>query len=245
MRLGKTPAREDARTLRMAKYLVGPVTIPPPDADWSSPVNNWRMFGNDVVGCCTRAAQGHAIQTWEAPKDVAPSDTSILSAYSAISGYDPGVPATDRGANMLDALNDWRKVGLDGHRIHGYVKLDAGDRSHVMATIQMFGGIYVGAQLPRATQGRDVWIASSRLSRPEEYLPGSWGGHTFWVAGYSQAGIVVVSWGRLFHASWQWWIDYVDEAYAVLGQDWADEGRPAPSGLDLSALRADLSALGA
>lgn len=226
----------------MASYLQGPVA--PPDADWRSGVSHWRMFGNDTVGCCTRAAQGHAIQSWSASAgfpDAAPSDLAILDAYSAISGYVRGQASTDRGANMLDAMNDWRKRGLDGHRIHGYVKIDAGSRAHVSASISLFGGVYVGAQMPIASRDRDIWIAPARGSEP--YRPGSWGGHTFWVPAYTVAGLVAISWGRVFTISWQWWLDYVDEAYAILGAEWADERRPSPSGFDLTSLRRDLARL--
>lgn len=246
--LGKTPARHDPRTLRMSKYLTGPIANVLSDEDWSRGAVKWRMFRNDLLGCCTRAAQGHAVQTWlkaTGSQDAPPDDAAIVEAYSRASGYVPGDPSTDQGCNMLDALTDWRKNPLGGHRIHSFVKLSAGDRSHLMAAIQMFGGVYVGAQLPRACQDRDVWIAAARTSRDGEYAPGSWGGHCFWSPGYTPAGVLIVSWGQLVCCSWQWWLDYVDEAYAVLGAKWADEGRPAPSGFDLATLRADLAMLDA
>jgi hypothetical protein len=244
--LGKLPSRHDPRTLRMSKYLTGPVTPAPSSRAWAPEWLRWRMFGNDKIGCCTVAAQAHIIQLWGAASgfnDIAPADADVDVAYRAISGYD-GTPDTDRGAVMVDALNRWRKFGLGGHKIYSYVKLDAGDRAQIMAAINLFGAVYLGAQLPMAIRGRPVWTApGNQAMHHAEWRVGSWGGHTMASHGYSSSGIFLATWAETVHASWQWLMDYCDEMYVVLGPEWADENRPSPGGFTLDALRADLARL--
>lgn len=232
----------------MAKYLTGPVTPAPSSRAWAPDWLRWRMYQNDKIGCCTIAAQGHLTQLWGAASqgfnDIGPSEAEVITAYRAISGYDPRDPASDRGANMLDALNHWRKVGVGSHKIYSFVKLDSGDRSQIMAAINLFGGVYLGAQLPEACKGRPVWTAPGNAVKDrQDWQPGSWGGHAMASTGYTGAGIFLVSWGETMHASWQWLIDYVDEIYAVLGPEWVDEKRPSPGGFTLDALRNDLAAV--
>lgn len=246
--LGKLPSRHDPRTLKMAKYLTGPVEPAPSSRAWSPSWLKWRMYLNDKIGCCTIAAQGHITQVWGAAtgfNDVGPTEAEVVEAYSAVSGYTPSDPLTDRGANMIDALNHWRKVGVGGHKIHSYVKIDSGDKSQIMAAINLFGAVYVGAQLPSVCRGRPIWTApANKHMHEEQWRIGSWGGHAMASHGYTGSGVFLTTWGETIHASWQWIIDYVDEMYAVLGPEWVDVGRPSPGGFTLEALREDLARLG-
>lgn len=247
--LGKLPSRHDPRTLRMSRYLTGPVTPAPSSRAWAPEWLRWRLYRNDKIGCCTIAALGHITQLWGAASgfnDIGPTEDEVISAYRAISGYDPERPETDRGANMLDALNHWRKNGVGSHKIYGYVKLDAGDRAQIMAAINLFGAVYVGAQLPKAIQGRPVWTAPGNATmHREEWLPGSWGGHAMASHGYTGSGIFLATWGETMHASWQWLMDYCDEIYAVLGAEWADEKHASPGGFTMDVLREDLQRVAA
>lgn len=242
--LGKLPSRHDPRTLRMSKYLTGSVSPAPPERDWTNGLKRWQMYCNDQIGCCTIAAQGHLIQSWGAASgfpDAGLSEREVIDAYAAISGYVPGHPETDRGAVMLDALNHWRKVGVGGHKIHAYVKIDAGSRTHLMSAINLFGGVYLGCQLPLASRDRELWVAAPFSSYNGSWRAGTWGGHAVASPGYTASGIFIVTWGQLIHASWQWIIDYVDEAYAIIGPEWADEEKTSPGGFALNTLREDLA----
>lgn len=247
--LGKLPSRYDPRTLRMAKYLTGPVTPAPSSRAWAPEWLKWRLYCNDRIGCCTVASIGHILQVWGAASgfnDIGPSDNEVLDAYAAISGWERDKPDTDRGANVLEALNYWRRVGVGGHKIYSYVKLDVGDRAQIMAAINLFGVVYVGAQLPERVKGAPVWVATDnrQMSQPE-WRPGSWGGHAMASHGYTGSGVFLASWGETIHASWQWLADYSDEIYTVLGPEWADETRKSPGGFTLEALREDLAAVSA
>jgi hypothetical protein len=129
-RLGKKPPRVDSRTLQLAKYLrvcatdlvqkgtgLPEATAPshvlapaPASIDWTAKISSWPMMANDTLGDCTCAAAGHMIECWTANLGDAftPTNTQIIAAYSATSGYVPGDPATDKGAVELDVLNYWR-----------------------------------------------------------------------------------------------------------------------------------------
>lgn len=189
----------------------------------------WRMFCNDRVNCCTRSAQGHLHQIWG---DSVPSDQEILEAYGAISGY----PDRDRGATMLDALNHWRKFGIGGRKIFAYLKIHASDRTQVAFGIQNFGGVYAGCQLPRASLKKDIWTSSSSSIVQNDFVPGSWGGHALTAVEFSGSGLKVVSWGRTFLVSWQWWLDYVDEAYVIADQEDKLRSRHLQTGRLIAAL---------
>lgn len=243
--LGKLPSRHDPRTLKMSKYLTGPVEPAPSSRAWAPEWLRWRLYQNDKIGCCTIAAIGHILQLWGAAtgvNDGGPNDQEVIVAYSSVSGYDPRQPETDRGANMLDALNYWRQIGVGSHKIYSYVKLDAGDRSQIMAAINLFGAVYVGAQLPLASQAMHVWTAPGNTNmHHEEWRGGSWGGHAMACTGYTGSGVFLTSWGETRHASWQWLIDYCDEIYTALGPEWSDEKRASPGGFTLDKLREDLT----
>ena len=142
MKLGKKASKQDHRNLKLSSYLS--ILPPVPTAcDWSHNIINWGMMRNDTVGDCTCAGGGHLIMGWtaNASTEVIPSDTDILAAYSAITGYNPNDPNTDQGANELDVLNYWRQTGIAGHKIGAYVQLNASDIPHVKTAIYLFGVI--------------------------------------------------------------------------------------------------------
>lgn len=244
--LGKRPPRIDARTLKFARYLTpAQVPAPPPLRDWVDHTHPFDVLGNDTIGDCAFAAQAHLIQCFTAANDRTSSirTADVLGAYSAVAGYEPGKPETDRGTVMLDALSYWRKTGIAGHKIGAYVQLEIANRMEIESAINLFGGIYVGVALPTAAKSQTIWDVAPSVPHDRTYDPGSWGGHAVACPGYSRTGLVFVTWGKLKIATWEWLATYADEIYAVLGEDWVSEAHPAPNGFDLEQLRTDLAAL--
>lgn len=257
-KLGKLPPRQDHRTLCLAHYLGAKRALPtpPPIVDWNTHIaaTELGMMQNDQVGNCAYAAQAHAVQTWTANSRsmVTVSDDAVIDAYK-VTGYVPGDSSTDRGTIMLDALNQWRKDGIGGHKIAGYVKVDHHNLLHVRIAVLLFGGLYVGAQLPLSAQDTSKpWIGRRGKLHGDD-VPGSWGGHALWKCRATSSGPMApmtpggrfVTWGAYQPYDWQWWLNYTDEAYAVFGYDWLNAARVAPNGLDVLALEDDLAALGA
>jgi hypothetical protein len=67
VKLGKAPAREDPRTLKLAHYLLEEALPPPPQRTLRrKKVSDWPMYGNDQYGDCVFAGAGHEIQLWTA-----------------------------------------------------------------------------------------------------------------------------------------------------------------------------------
>lgn len=240
-KLGKQASVFDERTLRLAKYIKPGLPVPPSQTDFSIPVKDWGMMLNDKIGDCTVAAGGHSIQQWtaNATKQITPSDESILSAYKAISGYVPGHPETDNGANMLDVLKYWRKSGIADRKIGAFASVEPTNFNHVRAAIWIFGGAYLGLNLPKSAQKQEVWDVPAGGPRGPG-RPGSWGGHAVNVAGFGPKGLLIVTWGALKWMSWEFLKAYGDEIYAIISEDFLVEGKTPNNGFDMETLKTDL-----
>lgn len=240
--LGRRPPVLDPRTLRLAKYLRD-VPAPPPARDWSERLpRELDLYRNDQIGVCGVASAAHLQSLWASQHDVqfAAGTGDVLEAYRTISGYD-GRPETDRGTDMLSVCRYWRTHGIAGRRIRAFVKLDHDDPLQIRIALNLFGGVYAGASLPRfVTDPAALWDAPS--SRPRgDAAPGSWGGHAMAAVAYSRTAVCFVTWGRRKWATWPFWLAYVDECYAIVDDAWVREGILAPNGFDLEALLADLA----
>jgi hypothetical protein len=240
MRLGRKPHRHDDRTLRLARY-VDATKLPaaPPHFRNSSPVKSWPMYKNDTLGDCTCAAAGHMVQAWtaNASSEIDVTDKDVVAAYDRVNG------GVDEGAVELDVLKMWRNVGVGGHKIGAYVAIDLQDADQLKDAVYIFGGVYIGVELPVSAQpaGRDWRMTHDGLHGPG--APGSWGGHAIPIVDYDRYGLTVVSWGQLLRMSWAFYRNYCDEAWAIISTDFLDDSGHAPLGFDLDQLNEDLAAL--
>lgn len=247
VKLGRTASRSDPRTLRLAKYLAGNVAPAPESFNWSNNVATWPMFANDRVGDCTCAEAAHHLELWSAAGahfEDSISDQDVLTAYSAISGYNSTTGANDNGAQLLDVLKYWQNTGVAGHKIDSYVQVDPTNHEHVKIAISQLGGLVGGVALPLAAQsfGAAQWPAPP-VNPAGDWAPGSWGGHAVYVVDYTADGPTVVSWGRLYVVAWAFWDAYFDEAWAAVSTDFLNAAGIDPQGLNLAALRIDLNNL--
>lgn len=246
MKLGKAHPRHDPRTLQLKKYLRAEALPPPPaSVDWGAKIKAWPMMRNDTVGDCTCAAAGHLIQEWtaNASSEVILSDDAVLAAYSAITGYNPMTQANDTGAVELDVLNYWRQTGIGNHKIEAFVALELRNTDHVKSALNIFGGCYIGLALPAIAQQQDVWDVPPGGPIGRQGEPGSWGGHAVPVIGYDSKGLSLVTWGAVKRMTWEFWMAYCDEAYAILSPDWLTSAQKSPAGIDIVTLRQDLNQL--
>ena len=106
-----------------------------------------------------------------------PTEQQVLAAYSAVTGYDPDNPETDRGAYLSDGLNYWRKNGIATDKIGAYVKVNHRIRTNMMAGLYLFGALYTGFMLP-ATIDHQIennlpWDVVDPSLRGDS-APGSW-----------------------------------------------------------------------
>jgi hypothetical protein len=238
--LGKLAVRTDVRTLSLGRYIDG-ARLPSPPAvfDETSGVDSWPMYANDRIGDCTTAAAAHMIEAWTAAGRGLPVEIpegAVLDAFDHVKLTDP--LTGEEGAVELDVLRYWRATGIGGHRIGAYARVAVHDQLLVHTASWLFGGLYIGLQMPLTAQAQAVWDWTGSLSGPA--LPGSWGGHAVDVVRYDRNGLTVVTWGRLQELTWSFWERYCDEAYCILSDDFLKEGN-APNGFDLAALEADLA----
>jgi len=212
-------------------------------------IKAWGMMENDQIGDCTCAAAGHLIMEWTAnsgKKMVTPTDKQIVAAYSAITGYNPSTGANDNGAAEIDVLNYWRQSGIAGHKIGAYAALEPSNHNHVMDSVYLFEGCYIGVQLPISAQAQvqnhQPWSVPPGGTTGDG-KPGSWGGHAVPVVSYDARGVTVVTWGALQVMTWSFWEAYCDEAYAILSTDYLTGKKENPQGFSLTELQADLADL--
>jgi len=248
LHLGKLKVRHDRRTLRLCNYRLPTLPPPPASVDYSGAVSPWLMLRNDACGDCTVAAALHLSMLWDAlsgrPAFV-PGDDSAISAYSAITGYNPTTGANDNGAVEIDVLNYWRNVGIGGKTIAAYAAVNWLREDRLQQAIFAFKGVYTGVSLPLSAQGQvgGVWdVVDPSLSG--DSAPGSWGGHALPAVSYSQADgtYKFITWGAVQTATSAWVKAYVEECYACASAEQLDpnEGK-SPDGYDLATLAADLA----
>lgn len=245
MKFGKHPRRSDYRTLRFHDYLTDAIPAPPASCDvvarvlaelavsgsTESIAGLFPMDGNDQYGDCTIAAAAHATTVWHAltGRHYVSHAATVEHAYFALTGGD------DTGLVELDVLNHWRHHSMTGEKILAYAKVDPHNHDHVKQAIALFGGAYLGFQVQEAA------LDDFDAGRPWTPGPLTNDGHAVYVVAYDATTVTVLTWGATQKATWGWWDECVDEAYAIVPGDAKKTGF-AP-GYDLAQLETDLQAI--
>lgn len=245
MKLGKAPARKDKRTLQFSRYATTQALKTPSSAHWGHGLP-FGMLGNDQYGDCVEAAYAHMLQIWitRAGGSFTPDSTSVLNAYSALTGFSPGNPNTDRGTDMLSAANYWRAAGMNGHEIDAFLEVSPLRATDVKDAAYYYGGVNIGLQLPLAAQDQSSSEGTWTVSTGPGSVAGSWGGHCVPVCGFDKNTLWVVTWGYIQAMTWDFFTTYCDEALVFLSHDWIENTGKSPSGLAWGVLMADLANLG-
>lgn len=207
------------------------------------------MYGNNTLGDCTIAGAAHHEGVWtfktSGTERLIP-ETSIVSAYSAVSGYVPGDPSTDNGANMLDVMKLWKSSGLFGSdKLFAYMSLEPGNNVHVRASTRLFGGVYLGIQLPITAQSQvkpnGVWSLVPGYQQNPDAKIGSWGGHLVPVIGFDTQTVTIITWAMPMTMTYGFLNYYSDEAYAPLSTQWINAQGVDPDHFNLAQLQEDLT----
>lgn len=251
-RLGRLRRTPDPRDLKLAHYL-RPELLPPipTNRDWGSKIGagSWGMLGNDQYGDCTCAAVGHAVMAWTAntSKIFIPTTQQVLSLYTTVTGeegaaFDPTTGQNDNGCVIADVLKEWRTNGFVGHQLGAYAYVKPRRFDLVRAAIDLFGVVDIGIDLPIDAQTQDVWSVSD-MSLQGNAAPGSWGGHSITLTGFSPHVAIGETWGQKKYMTWAWLYYYCTEVWALLSPDWVNGTQKAPSGFYQSQLQEDLAEL--
>ncbi len=238
-RFGKHAPMQDYRTLLLKKYIAA-AAAPPPSFDnltkvyanlkESDPAKLFPMDGNDTLGDCTIAALAHAVTVFRGliTKKKIWAKQSVVKLYYHLSG------GVDSGLNELDVLNYWQTHSADGDKIIAFAKIDVKNHTHIQQAIQIFGGVYLGFQVQQNC------IQEFDAKKPWTPGPLTNDGHAVFATGYDKDGVTVLTWGNTQKATWGWWDECVDEAYAILPPE-AENLKF--DGFDLAQLKADLAAV--
>jgi hypothetical protein len=240
-RFGKLPPKLDNRTLRFKTYVTPNLAPPPASANildrvyqklnTDDPTQLFPMDGNDALGDCTIAAVAHAVTTYNGllgSKTVMPKP-AVVKLYEQLTG------GADTGLNELDVLNYWRKHKVSSNEILAYVSIDPKNHTNVQSAINLFGGVYLGFKVQQNCQ--------QEFDAHQPWTPGplTQDGHAVFAVAYDQTSVTVLTWGNTQQATWAWWDECVDEAYAILPPQAKDPGF-AP-GFNLAQLQQDLAAV--
>jgi len=236
-KLGKLAPKIDSRTLKFKTYLTNLPTVPT-SIDWTGKVPDYLCLKNDELGDCTIAGALHLEMVWTSQSTVefVPSDDDALTAYEQIAGYNPNDPNSDQGAMLVDVLNAWRNNGIANHKIQAYVQIEPTNLDHVKAAIALFGGCYIGVQLPADAQ--DAFSNGQPWSNIS--CTDIEGGHCITLNAYTPDDLTAITWGQKQLITNAWLSKYMDECYAVLSSDWIAATGNSPSGFNLAQLYADL-----
>ena len=261
MKLGKGARLHDERTPLFANYVGATAPTPPASCGYSSGITSWGMmlngpntYGKGVpaegLGDCTCAGVNHGLQVVSKKAqgvELTEADSVVLGLYEKWCGYVLGNANTDNGGIMLNIMKDWVAQGINGQELDAYaaVHLVTGTGTGVSVpqvdlerAIWMFGGAYVGLQMPLSAQNQTKeWT----LKTGPNAVAGSWGGHAVWILGYSKNTLNCITWGQLMQMSWAFFKTYCDEAYVCVIQDWFKATGVDPLGVNLAALEADLA----
>jgi hypothetical protein len=240
---GKSRRVVDSRTLQLNKYFGAKLPKPPQAIDWGKAIHGWPMYANNIYADCTCAAAAHMIISWTTACKArqTSTETEVLDFYKHFTK-----PGPDNSCVVLEVLKYWRSSGLAGHKIMVFAQLKLRDMDEIKQVIALFGGCYVGLELPNfAADARHPatvpWVVPAAgplgkaASNPKF-------GHCVAAVGYDDDNLHVVSWGEAKLMSWQFYSDYADECYALLSSDFLAKNE-TPSGLDLAQLKHDLASV--
>src|SRR5438552_3345117 len=149
-KLGKKPARHDARVFKLADF-VDKSILPTPPATFGQPgvISNakggWGMLANDKWGCCALASAAHATRYWNrlAGRHIEFTDANVIADYKAVNHIKVLDDQTDQGTNMGDLADYRRKVGIVDaagarHKVGAYLALAPGDLYELAIAIFVF-----------------------------------------------------------------------------------------------------------
>lgn len=247
MKLGKLPARHDARTYRMAAPLAAALPVVPPSVNWAPDVQ-WPAWENDRYGCCTQVGVASAIRTWTgaAQAPVLLDDGQVLRNYASATSppFDPTTGANDNGAVELDVLNKWRVDGFERpgqtrDYLTAYGSIAPTDVQGIRRAIAFLGGVYIGLSLPEwaCVVGCGDWVFNPQRDNSIA------GGHCVWLHGYDADWLYLNTWGEQKRMSWGFLRQFCDEAYGLVSrQNWTGISGLSPNGEALDALAAEMRA---
>jgi hypothetical protein len=249
-KLGKLPAAPTARDFKFSE-LAATIQLPtvPSQFGHGTAFSDWGMLGNDRYGDCVWAGAAHEhmlLNKVVNGTDVAFDDAAVLGDYTAVTGFDPNDPSTDRGTNVHTALSYRRKTGIADangarHQIGAYVSLDPKNWEHLEQAAYIFGAVGIGIEFPSSAMDQ------FNHGQPWDIVAGATieGGHYVPTVGslHAEDQVSVLTWGKRQVMTRAFYEQYNDEAWAYVTPEQLRGDGTGLHGFDLERLNAFLSAL--
>lgn len=246
MKLGKLPARKDAVRFKLTDYVdLSAFPKVPTSFGHEKLVTNWQMLGNDKWGDCVLAGAGHETMMWnrEAGKTVGITESTVLSDYSAVTGFNPNDSSSDQGTDMQVAASYRLKTGISDafkgrHKVAAYLAITPGDVQEHLVAAYLFGAVGIGIQFPGYAM--DLFNAGKRwIYRSKNTIEG---GHYIPLVARRNSNFYCVTWGQVQPMTDAFFKHFNDESIAYVSEEMLTAGK-SPEGFDLAALKADLNNL--
>jgi hypothetical protein len=234
-KLGRLPA-EPVDVGDLTYYLTESLPVPPPVV--VAPDLAYPMADNDTLGDCTIAAVVHVDQATAnltSEPWVYPGDMAVRVEYFNLTG------GPDTGLIETRVLRAWnQRMGLFSHQLAAFAPLNVKHTKPIKQAVDLCGAVYSGVLIPAPAQQQfadhQPWALTGTPADSDIE-----GGHAVPLVGYNATGPVVVTWGALQQATWEWWLTYAEEAYAVVSAE--VKARGTLRSVDFAALDKDLAAL--
>jgi hypothetical protein len=207
------------------------------------------MMGNAELGDCTCAAIAHARQVWSFNSGIGmrtTPDSDVISLYSTVSGYIPGNPSTDQGADEQTVLAYCKNIGAPiapgaVNKLLGWVEVDVRNFSDIQASIYQGGLVYLGFNVPAYLESLEapgsIWDVNP--SADNSII----GGHAVIAPAYTPTDFGVVSWGSKYRMSQAFFSKFVDECYLLVDAAWLMWSGKTPAGLSVAELESLMESL--
>lgn len=221
--------------------------VKPRGWEYAVPPAKLEMLGNDTYGDCGPAGAMHLIQVQTANTGNPLHGTlqQTLDLYSAVTGFNPKDPSTDQGTVLIDLLAFWKNTGITVtdstgksvvHKILGWASLDLSSVPQMRYANDVFGGTYLGINLPQSAETD----TTNWTYKPKSRIIG---GHCIDGTGQGSAGGHIISWGMNIPFQWEFLLNYLDEGYCVVSESWLGQQGKSPSGMDLDGLLSAMKSL--
>jgi hypothetical protein len=236
-KLGKLPASNQVK-FKLSSF-IDPSAFPkvPKSFGHESLVANFEMLGNDNYGDCVWAGAAHETMIWNAcaGRGISFSDKSVLSDYSAVTGFNPSDESTDQGTDMKAAASYRRTTGVidaagNRHKIAAYLSITPGNLQEHYIAMYLFGAVGIGILFPGYAMDQfnqnKPWSVKQRGALD--------GGHYIPLVA-KRSNIECVTWGRIQKMTVGFFGKYNDESLCYVSEEMLTNNK-SPEGFDAASL---------
>ena len=242
-----------AKAANLGRYEIAR-RLPPPTLDRSAIHYRPQLFANNQIGDCTAAGMGNAALAVSAlnGSTAIVMEPAVVSFYSAVTGYDPNVPGSDRGAVLADVMSYQYNTGFQTGAqllVGPWATYNPQDRGLMALTMAELGISILGVKL--SVNDMNAVSAGDVLDLPPtpgpNDVPGSAGLHCLLIFDYTGLNdtdlVTLPTWGMRQPATWRWVADRVDEAHVVVWRNLQQVNGLNWNGIDYDRMEEEAAAL--